>query len=48
MVADIFPGMPSRISGIGLSGIAARTARHACAARFDEDIAALPIGGFYK
>jgi glutamate synthase (NADPH/NADH) large chain len=47
MVADIFPGMPSRISGIGLSGIAKKLARmHARA--FDEDYAALPIGGFYK
>ncbi len=47
MVADIFPGMPSRISGIGLSGIAKKVARlHARA--FDEDAVALPIGGFYK
>jgi glutamate synthase (NADPH) large chain len=47
MVADIFPGMPSRISGIGLSGIAKKVARlHARA--FDEDYTALPIGGFYK
>ena len=36
MVADIFPGMPSRISGIGLSGIAADVARlHAT--RLDDD-----------
>src|SRR5580692_9235791 len=27
MVADIFPGMPSRISGIGLNGIATKIAR---------------------
>jgi len=47
MVADIFPGMPSRISGIGLSGIAKKVARlHARA--FGEDAIALPIGGFYK
>jgi glutamate synthase (NADPH/NADH) large chain len=47
MVADIFPGMPSRISGIGLSGIAKKIARlHARA--YDEDAPALPIGGFYK
>jgi glutamate synthase (NADPH/NADH) large chain len=47
MVADIFPGMPSRISGIGLSGIAAKIARlHARA--FDDDASVLPIGGFYK
>ncbi|MDE1939129.1 MAG: glutamate synthase large subunit [Alphaproteobacteria bacterium] len=47
MVADIFPGMPSRISGIGLSGIAAKVARQHARA-FDEDVIALPIGGFYK
>ncbi|HTW35997.1 MAG TPA: glutamate synthase large subunit, partial [Rhizomicrobium sp.] len=47
MVADIFPGMPSRISGIGLSGIAKKAARlHGRA--FEEEFAALPIGGFYK
>ena len=45
MVADIFPGMPSRISGIGMTGIAKKIAKlHAKA--FDEG--ALPIGGFYK
>jgi glutamate synthase (NADPH/NADH) large chain len=47
MVADILPGMPSRISGIGLNGIAKRIARlHARA--YDEDVIALPMGGFYK
>ncbi|HEY1629884.1 MAG TPA: glutamate synthase large subunit [Rhizomicrobium sp.] len=47
MVAEIFPGMISRISGIGLSGIAKRAARqHAIA--FDEDVTALPMGGLYK
>ena len=47
MVADIFPGMPSRISGIGLAGIAAKVARQHGRA-FDEDVISLPIGGFYK
>ncbi|MDE3117260.1 MAG: alpha-hydroxy-acid oxidizing protein, partial [Pseudomonadota bacterium] len=47
MVADIFPGMPSRISGIGLSGIAAKVARQHARA-FDEEVITLPIGGFYK
>ncbi len=47
MVADIFPGMASRISGIGLPGIAAKVARQHAKA-FDEESAALPIGGFYK
>src|SRR6201996_6021900 len=47
MVAEIFPGMPSRISGIGLTGISKRIARlHARA--YDEDVIALPMGGFYK
>jgi glutamate synthase (NADPH/NADH) large chain len=47
MVAEIFPGMSSRISGIGLSGIAKKLARlHARG--YDEDIIALPMGGFYK
>jgi len=47
MVAEIFPGLPSRISGIGLSGIAAKVARqHALA--FDSDTVSLPVGGFYK
>jgi len=47
MVAEIFPGMPSRISGIGLAGIAAKVARQHGKA-FDEETTALPIGGFYK
>jgi glutamate synthase (NADPH/NADH) large chain len=47
MVAEILPGMSSRISGIGLAGIAKKVARlHARA--FDDDVIALPIGGFYK
>jgi glutamate synthase (NADPH/NADH) large chain len=47
MVADILPGMPSRISGIGMTGVAKKIARlHRKA--FDEDITTLPIGGFYK
>jgi glutamate synthase (NADPH/NADH) large chain len=47
MVADIFPGMPSRISGIGLTGVAKKIERlHRQA--FDEEVTTLPIGGFYK
>jgi glutamate synthase (NADPH/NADH) large chain len=47
MVADIFPGMSSRISGMGLTGIAKKIARlHKKA--FDDEITTLPIGGFYK
>jgi glutamate synthase (NADPH/NADH) large chain len=47
MVADIFPGMPSRISGIGLTGVAKKIARQHTKA-FDEETGSLPIGGFYK
>ncbi len=47
MVAEIFPGMASRISGIGLPGIAAKVARQHARA-YDEDTTVLPIGGFYK
>ena len=47
LAADIFPGMASRISGIGLSGIAKKTARqHALA--FSPEAALPAIGGFYK
>jgi glutamate synthase (NADPH/NADH) large chain len=45
MAADIFPGMPSRISGIGFSGIAARAAKLHREALEDD---ALPVGGFYR
>lgn len=47
MVAEIFPSMPSRISGMGFSGIAARTARQHARA-FDKSVTVLPVGGFYK
>ena len=47
MVADIFPGMPARISGIGIPGVAKKIAKlHARA--FDDEATTLPIGGFYK
>jgi glutamate synthase (NADPH/NADH) large chain len=47
LVAEFFPGMPSRISGIGLRGVQEKIAcQHARA--FDEDVVSLPIGGFYK
>jgi len=45
MVADIFPGMPSRVSGIGFIGIAARAAKqHRDALESD----GLAVGGFYR
>ena len=47
LVAEYFPDCLSRISGIGLSGIQKKVLeQHAKA--FDEDVIALPVGGFYK
>jgi glutamate synthase (NADPH/NADH) large chain len=47
LVAEFFPGVPSRISGIGLSGIARRVlGLHRIA--WDADAVALPVGGLYK
>ncbi len=47
LVAEFFPGMQSRISGIGLSGIA-RKVLTLHAAAWDGDMPALPVGGLYK
>ncbi len=47
LVAEFFPGVPSRISGIGLSGIARRVlALHERAWR--DGVVTLPVGGLYK
>ncbi len=47
LVAEFFPGMQSRISGIGLSGIARKVLQlHARA--WSADIVTLPVGGQYK
>ncbi len=47
MVAEFFPGMPSRISGIGVSGIQKKVETvHAKGWQGGQDV--LPIGGFYK
>ena len=46
MVHEYFPGMHSRISGIGVSGIQGK-AEEVHAQGFGQD-AVLPIGGFYK
>ncbi|MGY6634040.1 MAG: glutamate synthase large subunit [Alkalilacustris sp.] len=47
MVAEYFPGMPSRISGIGLAGLQHRAEGvHAKGFRGGADV--LPIGGFFK
>ena len=47
LVAEFFPGMPSRISGIGLAGLEKRTVElHRRA--WDPAFVTLPVGGFYK
>ena len=47
LVAEFFPGMPSRISGIGLPGIA-RKALDQHAVAWNADVVTLPVGGIYK
>ncbi len=47
LVAEYFPGLPSRLSGIGLNGIEKKV-REIHARAFDEDVIALPVGGFYR
>ncbi|MFM9842449.1 MAG: glutamate synthase large subunit [Dongiaceae bacterium] len=47
LVAEYFPSMPSRISGIGLAGIQQKVLQQHSRA-WSEDFAALPIGGFYR
>jgi glutamate synthase (NADPH/NADH) large chain len=47
MVAEYFPGMLSRISGIGVSGLQVKVEEiHTRAFRLGQEV--LPIGGFYK
>jgi len=47
LVAELFPGMPSRISGIGSAGIQKKLLeQHARA--FSDDTETLPIGGIYR
>jgi glutamate synthase (NADPH/NADH) large chain len=47
LVADYFPGMNSRISGLGLAGLEENAlVRHEMA--FDDDVISLPVGGFYR
>lgn len=47
LVAEFFPGMPTKISGIGLAGIQQKVLeQHAKA--FDDESARLPIGGIYR
>ncbi|MDB5689326.1 MAG: glutamate synthase large subunit, partial [Sphingomonas bacterium] len=47
LVNDLFPGMPAKISGEGYASLQlSATLRHQAA--FDEAIATLPVGGFYR
>ena len=47
LVTEFMPGLPSRISGIGLTGIQRQVVRQHARA-YDEDFIALPVGGFYR
>jgi glutamate synthase (NADPH/NADH) large chain len=47
LVDEYFPPMPSRLSGIGLTGIEQKVLElHQRA--WDEDVVVLPVGGFYR
>ena len=47
LVAEHFPAMVSRISGIGLNGIQKKVLeQHATA--YNEEVVTLPVGGFYR
>ncbi|MEH6477657.1 MAG: glutamate synthase central domain-containing protein, partial [Sneathiella sp.] len=47
LVAEFFPGMPSRLSGIGLPGVQ-QTVLEQHDKAYKEDVIALPIGGLYR
>ncbi len=47
LVAEFFPGLPSRISGIGLAGIESKTAELHRRAWAPSRVT-LPVGGFYR
>ncbi|MBC6407182.1 MAG: glutamate synthase large subunit [Rhodobacteraceae bacterium] len=47
LCAEYFPGLVSRISGIGISGLQTK-AEESHAKGFGQQVALLPIGGFYK
>jgi glutamate synthase (NADPH/NADH) large chain len=47
LVDEFFPGLTSRISGIGLNGIALEAAEQHARAH-DEALTALPLGGLYR
>jgi glutamate synthase (NADPH) large chain len=48
LVTEFFPGLPSRISGIGLDGIEERVRKQHEKAFAGSNIEALPIGGQYR
>ena len=48
LITDFFPGLISRISGIGLKGIAQRVLSLHREAWHSDNVLPLPIGGFYK
>ena len=48
MVAEYFPGMHSRISGIGLHGLQGKLEELHHAAFHGRAADLLPVGGFYK
>ncbi|MFQ5346986.1 MAG: glutamate synthase large subunit [Rhodothalassiaceae bacterium] len=47
LVAEFFPNIPSKISGIGLNGIE-KMVRAIHARAYESDVALLPVGGFYR
>ncbi|MEQ9449324.1 MAG: glutamate synthase-related protein, partial [Rhodospirillaceae bacterium] len=47
LVAEFFPGMTSRISGIGLAGLQKKVLEQHTRA-FGSNVVALPVGGFYR
>jgi glutamate synthase (NADPH/NADH) large chain len=47
LAAEYFPGLTSRISGIGLGGLA-QEAAELNARAFDDEVLALPVGGLYR
>ncbi|WP_404336071.1 glutamate synthase large subunit [Sphingomonas sp. MMS12-HWE2-04] len=47
LVNDLFPGMPAKISGEGYASLHL-SARLRHEAAYDREVAALPIGGFYR
>ncbi len=47
LVADFFPGMPTKISGMGLKSLHRNIAERHCKA-YESDVVTLPVGGLYR